>query len=169
MNSDGAPWPRMLVGYVTVDLVNRESALSLILDSLSASDPLAVASANLDHIHHFADDESWVCRPPAVSVNGPAQGLRWLTLLDGVPLVRTANALSGRRWPKLSGSDLIYPILESAADLGVRVGFLGGAAETHSRLRELGRRTPSRPPHRRHLGTRSVGIDRPSRIRTNRC
>ena len=144
MNPDGAPWPRMFVGNVAVDLVNRESAISLILGSLSASDPLAVASANLDHIHHFADDESWVCRPPAVSVNGPAQGLRWLTLLDGVPLVRTANALTGRHWPKLSGSDLIYPILESAAVLGARVGFLGGAVETHSRLRELvGERLPA--------------------------
>jgi exopolysaccharide biosynthesis WecB/TagA/CpsF family protein len=127
----------MLVGNVTVDLVDRESAISLILDSLSASDPLAVASANLDHIHHFADDESWVCRPPAVSVNGPAQGLRWLTLLDGVPLVRTANARSGRHWPKLSGSDLIYPILEYAAVRDARVGFLGGTAEAHNRLREL--------------------------------
>jgi exopolysaccharide biosynthesis WecB/TagA/CpsF family protein len=134
----------MLVGNVSVDLVNHESAISLIMDSLSASDPLAVTSADLDHIHHFANDESWACRPPAVSVNGPSQGLRWLTLLDGVSLVRTANALTGRRWPRLSGSDLIYPILESAAVLGVRVGFLGGAVETHSRMRELvGERVPA--------------------------
>src|SRR6478736_6819720 len=144
MNFDGAPWPRMFIGAVAVDLVNRESALSLILDSLSASDPLAVASANLDHVHHFADDESWVGRPPAVSVDEPARGLRWLTLLDGVPLVRTANALSGRQWPKLSGSDLINPILECAAELGTRVGFLGGTVETHRRLREvLGERLPA--------------------------
>ena len=66
MNSDHAPWPRMFVGNVVVDLVDREYALSLILDSLSASDPLAVAAANLDHIHHFADDESWIGRPPAI-------------------------------------------------------------------------------------------------------
>ena len=96
MNPDGTPWPRMLVGNIAVDLVNRASAISLIL---SASDPLAVVSANLDHIHHFADDESWAGRASAVSVHGRAQGLRWLTLLDGVPLVRTANALSGRQWP----------------------------------------------------------------------
>src|ERR1700730_10308318 len=137
MNSDGTPWPRMFVGKVAVDLVDRECALSLIRDSLSASNPLAVASANLHHIHHFARAESGICGPPAVSVNAPAKGLRWLTLLDGVPLVRTANALTGRRWPKLAGSDLINPILESAAVLGVRVGFLGGAADTHRQLRKL--------------------------------
>ena len=144
MNFGGTPWPRMFVGNVAVDLVDRDYALSLILDSLSASTPPAVASANLDHIHHFADDESWIHRPPAVSVSGPATGLRWLTLLDGVPLVRSANALAGRRWPKLSGSDLINPILESTAVLGVRVGFLGGAVETHRQLRKLvGERLPA--------------------------
>lgn len=143
MNADVTPWPRMLVGNVAIDLADYESAFSLILDSLSASDPLAVVSANLDHVHHFADDESWVYRASAASAHGRAQGLRWLTLLDGVPLVRTANALSGRHWPKLSGSDLIGPILDAAAVSGVRVGFLGGAAETHCRLREvLGERLP---------------------------
>jgi exopolysaccharide biosynthesis WecB/TagA/CpsF family protein len=144
MNLDGTPWPRMFVGNIPVDLVDREYALSLILHSLAASDPLAVVSANLDHIHHFADDESWIHRPPAVSVQPPARGMRWLTLLDGVPLVRSANVLTGRRWPKLAGSDLINPILESGAVLGVRVGFLGGAAETHRQLRKLlGERLPA--------------------------
>jgi hypothetical protein len=33
MNSDGTPWPRMFVSTVAVDLVDREFALSLILDS----------------------------------------------------------------------------------------------------------------------------------------
>lgn len=144
MNFNGAPWPRMLVGALAVDLMDRERALSLILGSLSAPDPLAVASANLDHVHHFANDPSWLGRGASGTAGRAADGLRWLTLLDGMPLVRTANALSGRRWPKLSGSDLINPILESAAELGLRVGFLGGTAETHRQLRGLvGRRIPA--------------------------
>lgn len=137
MNPERTSWPRMFVGNVVVDLVSRECALALILDSLSSSDPLAVASANLDHIHHFASHESWICRPPAMSISGPTTGLRWLTLLDGVPVVRTANALTGRSWPKLAGSDFIYPILQSAAARGVRVGFLGGMADTHQKLRDV--------------------------------
>jgi exopolysaccharide biosynthesis WecB/TagA/CpsF family protein len=134
----------MFVGHVTVDLVDGESAIALIVDSLSSPDSLAVASANLDHIHHFAGDESWDHRRLAVAaVDGPVQGLRWLTLLDGVSLIRTANALSGRHWPKLSGSDLIDPILECAALLRLRVGFLGGAVEAHGRVRTLiGERFP---------------------------
>ncbi len=144
MNSHGAPWPYLLIGNVVVDLVERDHFLSLIIDSLSAPEPLAVASANLDHIRHFADDESWRDRPPAVSVVEPAAGMRWLVALDGAPLVRSANSLTGRVWPKLSGSDLIDPILESAAAVGARVGFLGGAEETHRQLRKhVGARLPT--------------------------
>lgn len=144
MNPSGVPWPQMLVDNIVIDLVGHESVMSLITDSLSASDPLVVVSANLDHIHHFARDESWARRTPAESVHAPAEGLRWLTLLDGVPLVRTANLVSGRRWPKLSGSDLIDPILEAAVLRGARVGFLGGAAETHRQLvQTLGTRFPA--------------------------
>jgi exopolysaccharide biosynthesis WecB/TagA/CpsF family protein len=133
----------MVVGGIVVDLVSRDCALSLIRDSLSALSPLAVVWANLDHLHHFADDESWIYRSPAVAGDGQAAGLRWLTLLDGMPLVRTANALSGRQWPKLSGSDLIDPTLQAAATHGARVGFLGGTSDTHRRLRELaGQRFP---------------------------
>lgn len=63
--------------------------------------------------------------------------MEWLTLLDGAPLVARANTLTGRRWPRLAGSDLIGPILDGAAQEGLTVGFLGGAATTHIRLREV--------------------------------
>ncbi|BAW04956.1 WecB/TagA/CpsF family glycosyltransferase [Nocardia seriolae] len=131
MNECSALWPRMLVGHVPVDLLDRDAALELIFAALSHADPIAVASANLDHIHHFAGDAAWDERLPVAASDG---GLRWLTLLDGMPLVRTANARSGRSWPKLSGSDLITPILERAAQTRARVGFLGGTAETHELL-----------------------------------
>lgn len=131
MNECSAPWPRMLVGHVPVDLLDRDTALELIFSALSDADPIAVVSANLDHIHHFADDAAWDERTPVVASAG---GLRWLTLLDGMPLVRTANARSGRDWPKLSGSDLITPILERAMTARARVAFLGGSTETHELL-----------------------------------
>ncbi|MBS1692091.1 MAG: WecB/TagA/CpsF family glycosyltransferase [Actinobacteria bacterium] len=140
----------MTVGAVAVDLVDRDHAVALVLGSLSEADPLAVVSANLDHIHHFAHDESWARRAPALPSEGAAEGLRWLTLLDGVPLVRTANARSGRDWPKLSGSDLIVTLLESAADVGAKVGFLGGASLTH---RELRARLADTMPSLRIAGT----------------
>jgi exopolysaccharide biosynthesis WecB/TagA/CpsF family protein len=135
MTGSVTPWPRLMVGNVAVDLLEHEAALNLITDSLSAPDQLAVASANLDHLHHFATDPSWSNLPPAAAWEAGSTGMRWLTLLDGMPLVRTANRLSGKRWPKLSGSDLIGSILDRSAAMGARVGFLGGTTDTHQRLR----------------------------------
>lgn len=125
------------MGNVVVDLVDRETAFSLILDSLSAPSPLAVVSANLHHLHCFAEDGAFRQHLAAPSAIGQSSGIRWLTLLDGIPLVRAANSLTGSRWPKLSGSDLIDPILESVVAKGARIGVLGGQTKTHMRLRAL--------------------------------
>lgn len=130
-----AVWPRLIVGRVEVDLVDTESALSLIMDAVSTSRPLAVASANLDHIYHFSNRSMRLNFDPAAESGG--RGLRWLTLLDGMPLVRKANSLTKRQWPKLSGSDLIAPILQRATPIGARVGFLGGMPDTHRQLSKV--------------------------------
>jgi exopolysaccharide biosynthesis WecB/TagA/CpsF family protein len=145
LDFEGTPWPRMLVGNVAVDLVDLDAVQAVVAASLAAPDPVAVVSANLDHIHHFARDREWAGLPAAEwTGDRSATGLRWLTLLDGMPLVRQANTLTGRRWPKLSGSDLIEPLLETAASHGARVGFLGGREAAHKELRErLPRSIPS--------------------------
>lgn len=131
-------WPRLAIGNVAVDLLSRERAMELIDSSLAAvpnAVPLAVVSANLDHIHHFADDCAWSGRTAVAPTQ--TEKLRWLTLLDGVPLVRAANRLSRRTWPKLSGSDLLSPMLELATRRHIRVGFLGGTGATQRELRAI--------------------------------
>ncbi|BBZ34875.1 hypothetical protein MCNF_34800 [Mycolicibacterium confluentis] len=126
-------WPRLVVGRVAVDLMDTDMALSLIMGAVSSPRPLAVASANLDHIYHFSGQGlGFTSSGPAA----PGESLQWLTLLDGMPLVRKANSLSGRQWPRLAGSDLIALILERAGLVGAQVGFLGGMPETHRQLRE---------------------------------
>ncbi len=156
MNPEEAPWPRLLIGDVVVDLVDRDQALSLIVDALlTPSSPLAVISANLNHIHHFADSGSRACRQPASPAGGAVTGPRWLTLLDGMPLVRIADKLTGQRWPKLSGSDLLEVILDYASSHGLGVGVLGGEVETHLQLRQVvGKRFP---------GIRLAGMWAPTR------
>jgi exopolysaccharide biosynthesis WecB/TagA/CpsF family protein len=131
-------WPRLVIGNVAVDLLSRERAMELIDNSFAAAPstaPLAVVSANLDHLHHFADDCAWSGRTAVAPTQ--AGTMRWLTLLDGVPLVRTANRLSGRAWPKLSGSDLLASMLALATRRQVRVGFLGGTGATQKELRAI--------------------------------
>jgi exopolysaccharide biosynthesis WecB/TagA/CpsF family protein len=133
-----APAPEALpetvrLGGAKVDLLDLDSSLALILrQALSTENaPLAVASANLDHIRHFGRSGNW-----AGTLEAAGEDIRWLTLLDGAPLVAQAHKLTHRRWPRLAGSDLTWPVLEQAADNGLRVGFLGGRPEAHRLVAE---------------------------------
>jgi len=132
---DYPSWPRMMVDNVVIDLLVRDAAMSLVVESLSTSTPLALLSANLHYLHEFVDHPEWIYRRSASEV--PHDQLHWVTLLDGMPLIRRANSLTGRRWPRLAGSDLLEPILIQAARLGSSVAFLGGTSETHHALREI--------------------------------
>lgn len=122
------PLPRRIrLGATTVHLVDRESAMAVVGRRLDAGGrPLAVASANLDHVHHFGVDG----KDPAAATGGP----EWLVLLDGAPLVWRARLLTGRSWPRLAGADLLPDLLALASRTGVRVGFLGGTPEAQARL-----------------------------------
>jgi exopolysaccharide biosynthesis WecB/TagA/CpsF family protein len=131
-------WPRVLLGGTPVDLMDEPSALDLVL--ASATDPLrpqlGVMSANLDHIHHFGGSASassfrWLAEDESA---GPDDGVRWVSLLDGAPLVRQARGLTDGSWPRLAGSDLIGAIVERAEADGLRIAFLGGSAETQQAL-----------------------------------
>jgi N-acetylglucosaminyldiphosphoundecaprenol N-acetyl-beta-D-mannosaminyltransferase len=121
---------RVTLGGTAVDLCGEEDFLAVLRDHLTGprpAAPLAVSSANLDHIHHFGTGG----RNRALLA---APGPRWLVLLDGVPLVRRAAALTGRDWPQLAGSDLLPAVLATADDAGARVGFLGGTPAMQQRL-----------------------------------
>lgn len=137
------PWPRAIAGGILVDLVDQSAAMDVIAHYAHGrtTEQLALVSANLDHIHHFADDPSWLERSPASLDPDPpdsaAEGLHWMSLIDGAPLARRASKMTGVSWPRLAGSDLIDPVLDLAIEFGWRVGFLGGTPETHRTLRAV--------------------------------
>lgn len=119
-----------IVGGASVDLLGGDSAVSEIIDAAlrPQAKPLAVASANLDHVFHFGAGGRWE------NSLETADNVRWLTLLDGVPLRSKATQLTGREWPRLAGSDLIAPLLDQAQAQGLSVGFLGGSKATQELL-----------------------------------
>jgi exopolysaccharide biosynthesis WecB/TagA/CpsF family protein len=135
---------RIVLGGTPVDLMHFPQAVKLISDRAAAEGgpPLAVVSANLDHIRHFGAGGPW-------DIAEDTGGLSWLSLLDGAPLAAQARRLTGTPWPRLAGSDLIEPLLTAAERRGVRVGFLGGSTETQRLLR---RRLPEKWPHLRTVG-----------------
>lgn len=125
---------------LSIDLVDREEALDIVRARAQSDHlpPLAVASINLDHIHHFGAAGRWartLGTDPA-SRGEAVASLDWLNLIDGAPIAAEAHRLSGRPWPRLAGSDLADPILAIAEHVGLTVGFLGGSPETHALLSE---------------------------------
>ncbi|MDT4989323.1 MAG: hypothetical protein QOI74_3417, partial [Micromonosporaceae bacterium] len=122
---------RVVLGGAAVDLVRDADVVAAVRERLAAptGPPLAISSANLDHIHHFGLDGA-SRRDLDLTAGIP----RWSVLLDGAPLVRRADRLTGVSWPRLAGSDLLAPLLTEAASAGATVGFLGGVPAMHERL-----------------------------------
>jgi exopolysaccharide biosynthesis WecB/TagA/CpsF family protein len=130
---------RIVLGGTFVDLRGSEEAIECIRSRASVRGelPLAVCSVNLDHIHHFGQGGRWNGVLDAVGEPDSAgRSIEWLNLIDGAPLAAQASRITGRRWPRLAGSDLIGPILAGAEEDGTTVGFVGGQESTHLLLRQ---------------------------------
>lgn len=123
--------PTLDTDGVPVHLVTAEPALRVIAEAAAhrSPRPLAVASINLDHLHHFGRHTHHDGAP----TEGPVE---WLNLIDGAPIAAHAKRETGREYPKLSGSDLIVEVLELAAQRGLSVAVLGGDAALTEPLRE---------------------------------
>lgn len=141
---------RLGVDGTDVHLVDESQALELIMAAAERPGKygLAVASINLDHIHHFG-------RSSTGARFGSGESVEWLNLIDGAPVARQAKRVTGVAYPRLSGSDLIFPILDAAASRGYSVGVLGGLPDVRPlfadrlhrqwpELRVVGHWTPSR-------------------------
>lgn len=133
------PPVRVTISQVAVDLCSVEDVLAAVAyrAGMAKGCPLAVGSVNLDHFHHFGEgrahqDCAELCPQ-----------LDWLMLADGAPIVARARLKTGRRWPRITGADLLPLVLEQAAGAGHRVGFLGGLPPVHERLHTvIGQRYP---------------------------
>lgn len=109
--------PRVRIGTLDVDTVSLEDALRDIEVLVAAGTGGAVFTPNVDHVMIAERDER---------LRG-AYSRANLALADGVPIV-WASRLRGPRIPeKVSGSDLILPLMQRAAEHGWRVYLLGGA------------------------------------------
>ncbi|WP_227878643.1 WecB/TagA/CpsF family glycosyltransferase [Arthrobacter dokdonensis] len=124
------PAKQVVLGGTTVNLCEFGDAVADIVDaSMSPSmKPLAVVSANLDHVFHFGSGGKWADHLETA-------GVTWMTLLDGAPLRAKAERLTGTKWPRLAGSDLINPLLDKFESAAVRIGFLGGSASVQAELK----------------------------------
>ncbi len=114
---------RVTLGGCEVDLLTQDDLLGGIASRLdsAAERPLYVASANLDHVHHFGLDsgrEGFF--DPGIG------GADWPVTLDGWPLLAAARRGTGAPWPLLAGSDLLPDLLRVAARTRSSVGWTTG-------------------------------------------
>ena len=108
---------RIQIGQLPIDAVDLPGALAAIEALIDARAGGTVFTPNVDHIVMGERDARF----------REAYRRVGLSLVDGMPVLWAARIL-GRPLPeKISGSDLVVPLMERAAARGRRVFLLGGA------------------------------------------
>jgi N-acetylglucosaminyldiphosphoundecaprenol N-acetyl-beta-D-mannosaminyltransferase len=128
---------------VPIDAVDLNGALDVIERLVRAGKGGTVFTPNVDHV--------------VVAENNPrfraAYRASDLSLVDGTPVLWASSVLGTRLPMKISGSDLVMPLLARAAERGFGVYFLGGDPGVAERARSvLERELPA---------LKIVGIDSP--------
>ncbi len=107
---------RIRIGHIQIDVLTFAAALDAIECLVLARQGGLVFTPNVDHVVNAEKNEAFRNAYRAAS----------LSLVDGQPLVWVSRRLKTPLPEKISGSDLVWPLLERAASRGWRVYLLGG-------------------------------------------
>jgi N-acetylglucosaminyldiphosphoundecaprenol N-acetyl-beta-D-mannosaminyltransferase len=108
---------RIRIGKLPLDVVDFEGALDAIDRLIREKNGGTVFTPNVDHVVMAEHDERFRAAYAAAA----------LSLVDGTPVLWASRLLRTPLPAKISGSDLVMPLLRRAAERGYRVYFLGGA------------------------------------------
>ena len=109
---------RIRIGQIWIDAVTRAGALERIESLVARGQGGRVFTPNVDHVVRVERDAEFL----------EAYRRADLTLCDGQPLFWTSRLMGSPLPEKVSGSDLVLPLLRRAGKLGWRVFLLGGGA-----------------------------------------
>lgn len=123
---DRAPRPRVHLGALAIDDVTLEEAIDAIAELVRAGRGGSVFTPNVDHVVRAEDDARLRAAYASAS----------LSLVDGTPVLWASRLLGAPLREKVSGSDLVLPLLERAARERWRVLFFGGAPGVGERAAE---------------------------------
>lgn len=135
-------WPRVRYGRVAVDALGFEQTLAVLQERLAIGYGGYVVTPNTDHLVKARRN------PSLAAVYEEA----FLSLADGVPLVWMAKLLGLPVCEKVSGSDLLVPLLRAAAAAEAPVYFLGTTPEVARRAAE---HAQAQIPGLRYVGSAS--------------
>ena len=117
MSPDTSARTRIRVGQLPIDVVDFEGALDTIEGLVRAREGGTVFTPNVDHVVMAEHDLRFRA----------AYAEAALSLVDGTPVLWASRLLRTPLPAKISGSDLVMPLMGRAAERGYRVYFLGGA------------------------------------------
>jgi N-acetylglucosaminyldiphosphoundecaprenol N-acetyl-beta-D-mannosaminyltransferase len=106
----------LTLGRLRVDAVTQAEALRCIADLIDSGRGGRVFTPNIDHVVMADSDARFRA----------AYSRAALSLADGFPIVATSKLTRVRLPQKVSGSDLVEPLMQQAAARGDRVFFYGG-------------------------------------------
>ncbi|HEY1694846.1 MAG TPA: WecB/TagA/CpsF family glycosyltransferase [Polyangiaceae bacterium] len=112
----GSARRRVRLGRVAVDALTFDQALDAIASLVADKRGGAVFTPNVDHVVMVDHDARF----------RDAYDAATLSLADGMPILWGARLLGSPLPAKISGSDLVMPLMERAARRGWRVYLLGG-------------------------------------------
>lgn len=137
---------RCTIGHVPMDPVSMSEALARIHDMVLQKRGGTVFTPNVDHV-------MLAQRMPEFAT---AYAATDLALVDGMPLLWAARLLGLPIRHKVSGSDLLWPLLEMAAKHALSVYLLGGAPGSAEIARNV---LAERLPTLRVVGVNAPQID----------
>lgn len=133
---------RLKVGNVPIDVVRFEEALEHIVTLVESKRGGYVCTPNVDHL---------VLAESNPSFKAAYENADW-SLVDGQPIVWASKLLGAPLPDKISGADLIAPLLQRAGERGWRVYLLGGGPGVAEDAASIARQ---------RWGTNVVGTDAP--------
>jgi N-acetylglucosaminyldiphosphoundecaprenol N-acetyl-beta-D-mannosaminyltransferase len=123
---DGSARRRVRIGRATIDDVTMAEAVDAIADLVAQRKGGIVCTPNVDHLVLLEDD---------VRLRGAYERASLVTA-DGMPIVWASRLLGTPLREKVSGSDLIGPLLQRAGRERWRVYLLGGGEGVAARAAE---------------------------------
>ncbi len=133
---------RLRIGRLPVDVVTRDEALNRIDALVAARQGGYVVTPNIDHVVVAETNEPFFQAYEHAS----------LSLVDGQPLMWASRLLREPFPEKISGADLILPLMRRAAEKKYRVYLLGAGPGVAEKAAEI---------LRRDTGVNIVGTDSP--------
>lgn len=127
----GVTAKRLRLGKVPIDVLTFAEALDAVQRLVEARNGGFVFTPNVDHIVTVDDHAEFE----------QAYQRADLSLADGTPVVWASRLFDTPLPEKVSGSDLVGPLLERAGQLKWRVAFLGAGPGVAEKAAEIARKT----------------------------